>query len=721
MEQKALVPLSIDRIISNPYSINVPKELLCRMYEVHSSTWTGAVYFQQLFFPGIFATNQTILQVMKSFALFRATIHVEIKMNSTPYHQGTLLAAWAPCANFTAFPSDNYSLSGSDNVVVLTASLQDSCSFDIPYVHPMDWLTWTGVVPADCSIALLTISSLTQLLSSSSGIAAAVPITVFAGFKDIEVSGFVGHAGRGSKFDTNKEAHAKQSGGLDVKGAVSVASKLAKKIPVVGDVWSPVASFLNTAFGTDLSKPNNQAATTFCKERYMDDLALTSGLNDAYPLSLYPNPQITQAPMMYGMETSHMSVSKLAQRPMLWTQTTLTGAAPTLTITTAAKPNALDPVLARQDWLSFCACAHKYFRGSIKYLIHFVCPAFYSFRVQLMLMYDATPINVGDISTRVVDVKGDQWEEILVPYLYPTTWTDMDGGNLMSGLPKIVITIITAIVGSSSPAAAVVPIEVYRAGGEDIEFAGMRNARDLAPHALVEGQCALGSRFSKQFRSLTSGVSQSFEKGGVMSEVSGSISDFPKRASLAQSTTTSFPGVTPVSPAFYEPFYYWSNAFLFWRGGRIVRHMHPTTAGALGFDGLYIATNSATNTTLGSGWSPAYVAATASPLNEEGYIHYLAQQPYWPIQNAGTNIMAPSCYADGLAPVDFRLSLTAAAKLSYAGADDYVYLYPFPMFRSTIHTALLQWKDLKPETPVSGVLKSLPLNSSSFPTERKKY
>lgn len=677
------VPLSIERQISNPYSINTPKEFLCRMYEVGSYTWTGAPFSQTIPFPGALYAIATIANSMKRFALFRGTIHVEVKMNSTPYHQGTLISSWVPCAYGTLLP-DAYFLSGTDPAVVLSASLQDSCSFDIPYLHPLDWLSWSSSGTTDSSICNLYIQSISQLVSSSSSISASVSVTVFAGFKDIEVTGYVAQAGRGSKFDTNNEAHAKAKAGVDVKAIAKTASTIAKTIPVVSDVWSPIAGIINSAFGTDLSKPVSQEAQQYVTQLYMPDNAQVAGLTNAYQLTLYPNPSVSNAPKMYGMDTSHVSVSQLAQRPMLWYTQTLTTGAPTLTIAGAANPLLTDPTFGGLDWLAKVTYAHKFFRGGVKYLVHFVLPAFYSFRVQFMLFYSATVVNTGDITSRIVDIKGDSWEEITVPYLYPTTWMNVDSSMTLLN-PSLKITIITAIVGSSAPAAAVVPVEIYRAGAEDVEFSGMRNASPtFFESRKVQAQCALGSRFSKPFQALNSGTTLSVERGHVMSEITGTVSDLLKRTSQAGSPTSSFPGTTVSAPTAFEPFYYWFDCFLFWRGGRIMRNVHPGTTfgGTSVMDGVFLSTQlHASHNTFGTGWAPLYPAKQSVISPETYHIPYFCPQPYYPNYASTANFLHQSCYTE--VPIDFVAQVTPRDFYTYSGADDFVYLCPYPFFRIT--------------------------------------
>lgn len=654
--------LTIERLISNPYSIDTPWELLKRTFLVASLTWNNVLTVQTISFPGAFLNVPTITNVFSRFAYFRAGIHVEVKLQSTPYHQGSLLVGWLPCGNNA--PSTNQMISGYD-ATVLSASTQDSCSYDIPYLHPSDWLTTNIGASNNADICKLYISPLNVLVTSSASIAASVPVLVFASFKDIEVTGYVSQMKTGPRFPKNKEASSKQEDGLDAKSAVTTVSKLVRKLPIVGETYSAVADIVNT-FAGDLSKPTSTVAPDVMLPLYYSDVNHASGLTQAVPISLYPNPYIKQAPQMFGMETSHMKVTDIARRPLLFDQATFNNVITSWS--TVVQPQTVGGFITGGDYLRAMCRIARFWRGSIKYLIHFCVPAFYSFRVRFSVNYAGTPNNYGDLQTRVIDVKGETWETIVIPYLEYTTWRDLGAAG---NPPTFKIELVTGIVGSSAPATPIVYVNIFRAAGEDFELAGLINASvsPIGEGEKYSNQMHIGRKFKESFTPLNKGTSQSLERGLVMPDVIGTVSDCIKRAQIVTSTI-SIPG----QDSFGGALNYFGAFFVFWRGGRIMRHIH-TTEGAPGtLAGWYL--NIANAPLIDNGWVPAYASPASMYQQEAVHVPYMCGQPYYPYRSFASNYMANSCYRNG--PIPTTLNLSSHTTVTLSAADDFVYLHLVP-------------------------------------------
>lgn len=132
------------RPISNPYTISDYKSMLQRAFLLASFTWTNATSVTQKFkLLGNFLSSSNALAVFKYYRLLRCTIHIEFKMISSQYHQGSALVGYTTCLNGTE-PIDQQSVS-SYNAIVLSASKQDGCTFEIPYTSPEDWMDTTVI------------------------------------------------------------------------------------------------------------------------------------------------------------------------------------------------------------------------------------------------------------------------------------------------------------------------------------------------------------------------------------------------------------------------------------------------------------------------------------------------------------------------------------------------------------------------------------------------
>lgn len=658
----------------------MPLELLQRMYQISSFLWTPGMTTVRLNFPGSFSAIPTLANVLSRFAWFRADLHIEVKMQSTPYHQGSLLVGWVPTPG-TACPSTTQMISGYD-ATVLSASTQDTCIYEIPYLHPCDWLTTAIGNVLNAEMSCLFIQQLNTLVSSAPNIALSIPIFVFASFKNIKVTGYQSQMKTGPKFQKNSEASTKQKDGVDAKTLVSAGSQLLRQVPLLGSVYSPIADALNM-FAGNLSKPVSTECISPIITPYYADVNQVSGVTNATTLSLYPNPVLKQAPTMFGMETSHISMSGLAQRPLLHDTVIFNGT--DVSWESAVHPDTKGAVVTGRDYLCSVAAAHRYWRGSIKYLVHFCMPAFYSCRVRFSIDYmgGGSPNNYGDLMTRYVDIKGDTWQEITVPYLQRTTWSDR---AINSFPPYLKIFQFTPIVGSSDPATPIMYVNIWRSAGEDIEFSGLLDTDTIEPYqpattAILpdgerfESQTHIGQRFKNPFPGINTGETQSVEKGLTMPEITGSVSDVLKRhqaLDIAGVTfaTTQIQNISPLS----SPLGYFSRFFMFWRGGRIQRRIHYEGNGAT-MNGAFLGLGTVDK--ICNGWAPAYANSAVVVQPESFHVPYLSAQPYYPAHATTTLNIDSSAYVS--TPVDINNQTTTSnAVYTLAAADDLVLLHIVP-------------------------------------------
>lgn len=278
-------------------------------------------------------------------------------------------------------------------------------------------------------------------------------------------------------------------------------------------------------------------------------------------------------------------------------------------------------------------------------------------------MQGETTTNYGDLMTRIVDVKGDTWEAITVPFLQPSTWSDIDAPPTLQTLK---VELLTPIIGSSDPGAPIVYVNVFRAGGEDLEFSGYRNPTTFTG---LQNQMNIGSKFAEKFPAINQGTSQSMTNGNVMCETIDAVGDLVKKPCWHGSTTEFFPSS---GTRLYGPFHYFARFFMYWRGGRVLRHYHPGNTTTHN-DGWYLVNGSYTDNMLENGWVPAYGTATALYQQEGCLVPYYCAQHYWPTHAQGTTTVN-SCYDH--APLDATLEISAKDHIAISGADDFVFMYP---------------------------------------------
>ncbi len=684
------VPTQPLPIIIDPYNTEVPNQLVSRYTQVSSLVWSSGWTGASIAFPNSL-TPTALGDVLKKYRYFRADVEIEIKVQSTPYHQGALIVGWiSDWAVAASTPSalpltnlsvnvDKYLLSGM-NGIVLSAASQTSCKFIIPWRSPVAMHdTESTSLFLGGIIGCMFIRVLNEIVATQPNQATSVPVMVFARYINIKLAGFKSNSGK-----TSKEAHAK-SQQFDAKTAVSTASKVARRLPVIGDAWGMIADTFNSLAG-DLSKPTNTASAQPIVNQYLPQNSLAHGIEYAQPISLYPNAYAHQEAVVNGMETSHMEVAKLAQKPMLHATGIFSTSTTTMTLTCGPSTVqvtgcTLSPI---RDWLHNVSLPFKYWRGSVKYKIHFVMPAFYSARARIYCDVQSTGIiDVADLPQQLIDLKGDTWVDFMIPYLYTTIWRDHRTDGISTQNARIHIDLVTSIMGSSLPTAPIIYVNIFRAGGEDTQFAQLRGVRNTG----FLSDCSLETEFKKPFEGLIKCV-QTQEQGICMTEVVKTISDCLKRpSSLITTAGTLFthPNTFPAGTANVnwrtlggEPFNYFAYMFRYWRGGRILTHTQA-------FDKVAFSNATANLSTHGDGVASMYTAATNSLANiEKVHVHWMCQVPYT-VMAYTNNYYDFESYNDLdtgslLYPSEITGVPNSTPSFTINGADDYMLIYPVPFF-----------------------------------------
>ncbi len=692
---------TIPRGISQPYTVKALDELMHRNFQVDSFNWVTPLTTRQIVFPGAIWTIPTVANVLKRFRYVRFGIKLEFRMVSTNYHQGSLMLGWLPCVTNTA-PNTAQYVSGYHSVI-LSASGQQNAGLEIPYLHPKDWIdTTVTATTANRKIATVYILELNPLVTTSSSVPAQIPCLVNAAFDHLELSGYQSQSSekkvctpqfgrpldafeqQSKKFTEDKEGAArnqKNQRDASVGFAVQNISKIARSVPLIGTVWSPIADVLNMIFGTDFAKTVSQATTTPVIQRYYDDANQASGLDNAVELSLYPNAKVTAMKKMFGMDTSHQCITEIARTPLLFDQVTFDGTTRTWTCNVA--PLVVGSSITTRDYCYMMAAFCRFWRGSIKFLFHFCVPVFYSLRVRLTLWYNNTANNIGDIPSTIIDIKGDTWHGVTVPYLFPSTWQPLAGG--METPVFIKLEQLSDIVGAPSPTTSLCYVNIFRSAGEDFELAVLNDPLGSVQHETqaftqqigeYEQQTSITEKFSLPFASLIDGVKLSLEKGETMPELIGTATDVCRRMSRTALSTT-FGLVNLGAQQHTTAMRIIQACFLFVRGSVILRNLHLTNDSTTN-DGWYLNVGNSANQFVEYGWAPAYSSATQPYQPEAVSLPYYCTQPYVPTyDSSNTGYMDASASAIS-GPVTAKLNLGTVQSVGISAGDDLTFLFLVP-------------------------------------------
>jgi len=675
----------------NPYTDCTPKEIVERVVTLPTFSWnsTSSTIWSGSPLSALVANSQTIRNVLGNligtnpgmFRYMRCNFRVTVRVNSTQYHQGTIIVGWLP----VELPTVQYTSLQSTfahNAVVLSASSQESCTLDIPFYSRYPHYDLFNPL----NVPLIYIKAFNPLLTSSSSVVDTVPITVFLQATDVKLYGILQQTGgiartqemlesteryekhsAVNKNKKNKEAKAKEEG-LSLAGPLSLIKPLIRSIPFAAPIIDTAKMILS-----NLDKPTSDQSLVYTQPRSMRGWSLLSGLDYGEPLSSFPSFSVART---LGMDSSDMTIVSFCQKPLLYYTGTITTAGRIFSL--QVHPMFYGSWRTEPDFLAFGTSFFSYYRGSIRYLLHFVGTPFFSMRVKISVTHSGiSPTSTGDGSgyySRVIDVKGDAWVPISVPYLTPTIWSKTlitaDGAQTY-----LILEALTDVQGSSLPAAASYYVNVYRAAGDDYQLASLTRSRNMTmafDETEIYEKHSISQKFKEPFEGV-SPVNTGFTESGLcMADTSSTITDSCKRWTSIVATARnrgSYPcGDGQLDVHNEGPFFLWSRVFAFWRGGRRVRIMNFNQSRAV-LDGLFGSTDTVK---LGlEGQSVVWNEAAGA-----GYFN--ASVPYYSTTSwspaMGITAYTPS-YDDPEFPT-VPVGVGGGESIVISAADDFVFMYP---------------------------------------------
>jgi len=722
--------------ISNPFVDQTPTQVLERVYRLATLSWTPGMANQAFTFPGPLV-NTLIANYLAPFRYFRAGIKLQIRMNSTPYHQGALMVSSLPTIDAAVGSPTTlwnpYVLSGF-KPVVLSASTQDSCVIEFPYLNPVPWLS-VSTLSTSAAIGTILISELNELTSTSTGVPASVELLVFGSFTNPKVASYnetvaAQSTGRSRfAFDflpipalkhAGDEAKIKNKEGVDSRGIQKVVggvSEIIKMIPIVGDIYRPIANFIST-YGKNLDMPTDTAVTTMVQQYPFQYQNNVRGLFQGDKFTMFPQSAISMD--NFSMETSEMSITQLVMTPMLnWRYIYAnSGDINTINVHPLEANDATSAFTC--DYLAYVAAHHEYWRGSIKYMFHFISSAFYSARFQLSYQLNAGGLIDANLPSQIIDVKGDTITEVTIPFLWNTFWrkTGILGLNT---LPSLQLKMITPIAGSSDPSTPIIYVNVWRSGGEDSQFSLLKGSQNTLPWTPAtttktttittgvtqpRAQTSVCSRFQQKFAPINEFAQFSSELGNCMPECTLTVKDILRRFSLIDprnwqsAADFSYPYSLPFySPNYFaEPFSAFSNIFLFWRGSRRFRVLSNQCDKIVlnSLDSSFLPTPGSGQvisnfnvTDPNNPYTSPPKTLMPTPTKTEFEVPFFSEVPYLHIYRPVVPFPVTILYD---LPVGITVNqyntATLPPQLTWSGGDDFQYLYLVPpIFPAPTRTA----------------------------------
>jgi len=601
---------------ANPFEDQTPTRILTRFYKVYEFNITPSFSNEILKFPALLFEIPVIKDALSSFYYFRSDVEISVKLSSTPYHQGAMMAAWTPDTD-QDYNDDIGGLSAF-NPMVLNYSSSDAIDMTFHWVKPDMWTQANPLAPgSDASIGRLYLVPLVPVTSTSGSLL--IPCTVFARFKNPQVAGFIVPSSFKDQTTTNqnsrprREAVAKGKAQMDMKptrpqnggvsgeqaeksetglqvasAGASVIAPLFKSIPIIGDVYQEIASTVKTV-ADFLDKPRSLQVAAKMVPFVGTDLSMGAGLDNSDRLSLYPTSRLaTKGIFEQGCFNTKNSTAQLAGIPMLHHKIIFTGS--TTADTLGLHPNyrgfynGLNRAeLGRPDYFMYVASCYRYWRGSIKYLLHFITDAYTTARYRISYYIDPTTDTAtgGDFPSIIIDVKGSTLTTVQVPYLWHTPYRPYQWLSSVNELkfPSIKIEQITTSVAFST-APPLITCIIWRAAGEDVQFNGLTECSLFidTPEETPKPKTAKGKaqmnvqrKFTDKFEWIGCECTGAKEQGYVTSESNGPIIDTMRRyvsripgADYANFAFTDF--VYSEDDKWRPPFYAFMRLFRYHRG-----------------------------------------------------------------------------------------------------------------------------------------------------------
>lgn len=560
--QEALEP------IQNPYPSQTPTALLQRQYKVYEFDFIPGFTSVEIQFPAVLFTQPVLQAAMLSFPFWRSDIKVHIKMQAIPQQRGALLASWLPCTDKAI---DNRVEASGNHSTILNISTSDTATFVIPYLSPKAWLRYPPRTDTDHS--QLYIHSLVPL-GAPTGVSAVVKVSVYASFDNPKVAGFV----------HTDEAQSMQP----VAKVLATVNPLIKTMTDLISQVTPALGVLNL-----LDKPETPLSKTvlFAEHGTQAPFWMTDAEQPAISMSLKERAYLANTVNLFPLGKSSDSFAALAGNPMMCFQKEITAAGARIEYPVNPCVPAFDGTKFVPDYLFHFTRYASYWRGGIRFFMHFCCDQFTSARFRVGLSYktwNAEWADSGDVPSVVVDVHGSTYYGVTIPYLQEEYWQKVvipfTAGSAFQ--PKLIIEALDSPVGATAPTSPKIVITLFRAAAPDFQLAEpgytVAYTPPPPPPPPDQAQCSLEGAFSKTFACIVPDSLMTMELGMCMPEVLDCPAQLCKRVCENQSeSTTTMAGDTPST----MPHHYLNltaQVFAFWRGSRrVVLTPSPTAVASV--------------------------------------------------------------------------------------------------------------------------------------------
>jgi len=406
--------------------------------------------------------------VKKNFNYFRCDAEMRIVLLTEPYQYGYVLVNSFPLSTQTTYNASHYDK--NINPVYLDVASQQSVTLDLPWMAPFDF---APINEWDLTKPLWNVTLESKVRSVNSTGSTSIGVKFFVRLKNIKLFG-PGMAQSSTVIDMGGPSNPIARRARAADKIMAFAKTMISAGPTIAATTGGgiLGSWMSGPQPGTLYQPQDQEGEG------ATDSVVQAQIQPWGDLCQYhPRPMATfgtqNVPLGLGCYMGDQStlheISSLIMRPGL------IGSYDMVANNTVLVNSNFATTTWNGTFLKFFASQFRFWRGSIKLLFYIFSSPFISGRVELQVyndyaprVYDTDDKTIGNIPSKVVEIKGSTVIPVTLPYLAPTPVSLTSSTMQFENVWRVVLRAEQLV--SSGDAVPQLEVQVWGAAGEDFEF-----------------------------------------------------------------------------------------------------------------------------------------------------------------------------------------------------------------------------------------------------------
>lgn len=594
------IPPRADKYPETPFESDAPVDLLSRTQRLGTFSWTDGMPYRRIHVPARLAQRLTGLVPFEMYEYFSyKSVTCRFTLNSTPYFSGLLGVTYLPGDPFSDHVFSIQSLLQLPTHII-DASVTGVSSYE--FAWPLALPRTDSIDRAHGSIIIYPLTKLVNTAEPTTD--PTLHIVLEANFNNpsltiqslagISIQNLVDTTGvlQAQTFwnlvqgkTPNKESQEKSEKGTltGVAESVKNVAAVVKHVPLVGTIAAGVevvAAAAETVFSWfGLSKPPTDSLPQFVLPTVQFGENYFHGVQMSHSLSRNPLPLIASDPALVNEDMDVLDLYAMAKTESYVTtfQLSPTAAAEELLYEFPVHPNTIfgtpNPQLRSTNNVGYVASFFGLWTGAMKYRLKFASTKFQKARIAIQWApYAGAPYS-SDHRREEYTIEGTTDIEFTVPWTRPEPYRRCnvpstnanDGSNRHNGFIRVFVSLPMVNTAPADPSP--MPILLFNAGGENIQFANYTGCRYTSPLLYTSAALAL-SAATETVQGAFGATSGSFLSGVVDEDNIVSFREIAKDRSLynTQLYDNGTRTLNPNSNGSTHRLFYLLRKFKYWRG-----------------------------------------------------------------------------------------------------------------------------------------------------------